>query len=133
ALKSIGILNAEQALQTVFSKENVKVTNIDPTVLENTVSVKLAEISGKISNMFPVVLAGGFSRLGSRFRILLESALGSRLSHVVESPMIYTGRGVSKMVLEENKNGYRSQKFAMRRSLSSIVEFIKREIMGRED
>jgi len=132
-LKSAGILNPDQALQTIFSRDNLKVANIDPTVLESNISLRLSEISGKISNMFPVIFAGGFARLGGRFKILLESALGSRISHVVESPMVYIGRGVSGMVSEESKNGYKSQGFSVPRSFSGIIEFIKREIMGKEE
>jgi len=133
ALKSMGILNAEQVLQTIFSRENTKVTNVDPTVLENAISVKLAEISGKISNMFPVILSGGFARLGNRFKILLESALGSRVVQVVESPMAYIGRGASKMVMEGVGNGHRPQGFTIPKSFSDIIGFIKREIMGKEE
>ncbi len=132
-LKSMGILNVEQGLQAIFSRESSRGINIDPLVLENAISTKLSEISGKISNMFPVILAGGFSRLGNRFKILLESALGSRISHMVENSTTYMGRGVLKMGLKEIKNGYKSQGNTMQGYLSKIIEFIRREIMGKEE
>jgi hypothetical protein len=47
--------------------------------------------------------------------------------------MVYIGRGVSRMVSEEAKNGYKSQGFSVPRSFSGIIEFIKREIMGKEE
>lgn len=145
-LSNLGIQpnDAERVLYEIFIKGKYPTISVGKNSINSTMVVEsireyfrdtLSNIMGNFQN---VTFCGGFLNLGESFKDLLETALHSNIHLPSKDGIIYTLNGVRNFMVKTSNNGKAGFNLSGDDSIFSrvryaIMNFINREILGKED
>ncbi len=141
SLEAFGIPNYEvkNVLHDIFIKDKPKIiggpnnSEIYSNVIEQQIENSLRNVFGRISFSAIPIFVGGFSNLGKKFRELINSAINANIIFLDVDPLDVMGKGISNSFygkIQTKKGSYAGKEFNF---LDSFIDFIKREVLGKED
>lgn len=142
SVQSFGIPNYEvkDVLQDIFVRNKSIVragynnSEIHSNVIEQQIENNLRNtLGGKLSLSAISIFSGGFSKLGNRFKILIQSAINVNFIFPDEDTLDIMGLGILNYLyrdIQMDKSSHAGKRFGL---LDNIWNIIKREVLGKED
>lgn len=141
SVESFGIPNYEvkNVLHDIFVRNKPKIivgpnnSEIYSNVIEQQIENILRNAFGKLSFSAMPIFAGGFSNMGDRFKALIRIATSPNILFLNDNPLDAMGKGILNSIY--GKVQTKGISFTRKGSnfFDSLMDFIKREVLGKED